>query len=283
MPLKMKQRKETNNLVRNVARNRMNLLVSSLYPEMAAQRRAKLAEKFARKTHVAGKGYYLGKAAVPAAGTALFVADAIMGLNPVSAAVALPMAYITKTLANDARHSEGGYSPITRRVYVNKNILNDPNMLLTTIDHEGVHFLKRELKLKHPFGTKEFIAYGVGEAILAPNLAEWKEAEKEFFERDSHGNISMPLKDEKMGKSLNSAKSLTQIPFAIRRKLGMFPGDMIYIMSRTLDEEAGAQTRNKFLRQVMDGQNPLFSFNLLAKSKGLKAVVEGRMLKIKHT
>ena len=61
-----------------------------------------------------------------------------------------------------------------------------------------------------------------------------------------------------------------------------FPADSIIFSMSTLLAKTDLKARNQFLREIMEGKNPVISFNNLMKQKGIQAVVEGKQLKIKR-
>jgi len=230
---------EGDKLLKEHAKKRMSFLLNSLYPEMSAERKKEIINKFTERTGLLNLFHYI----LTGGGKAVYL------LN-------------------------------FDEVKISKKYLNNQVELTNTLDHEAIHFLNDKLKHSFPEKIEEFIADGVSSSI-APDKVAHQEIEriKDF----PHSDISFPLKNKQLGKTLSSVENLKGMWATSNTALmRSFPRSSIVLsMSTLLNKTSGLKVRNQFLRDTMEGKNPIFSFNRLMKGKDIQAIIEGKTVKIK--
>jgi hypothetical protein len=233
------EKAEGTRALKEYAGKRMRFLLSSLYPEMSAERKKEIVNKFAGKTEF--------------------------------------MHWITTLILPE---NYAYYDPDSKSTRVRKRSLNNQKEFTNTLDHEAVHFLQDEFKYIFPGDVDERIAYGVSSSLI-PNEATLKEIKK--IKKFSDTDLSIQLKSRRMAEKLTNAKKLEDI-FIMKRGMDLirdFPTNSIISSMSTILAKTDIRARNQFLRDAMEGKNPVVSFNNLMKQKGIQAVIEGRQLKIK--
>jgi len=231
------EKAEGSRVLKKFAEKRMRFLLNSLYPEMSAERRQRLVNKFRDNT-----GF----------------------MN-------LPYRIVTVTARG------GVYNDLLEHVRITKNHLNDRASLMNVLDHEAVHFLNDEFKRFNFAELEEFIATGIHSSIL-PEKTGPKEPKGANF---PNPGVSFPLKNERMGKEFSNAKTLKEMKINPFSDHNLPSPSLIRVMSGMLGKNLDLKTRNQFLRDTMDGKNPVISFNDLMKQKGIQAVIEGKQITIK--
>ncbi len=234
------EKTEGNRVLQKYAEKRMSFLLNSLYPEMSAERKQRLVNKFRENT-----GF----------------------MN-------LPYRMVTVTVRG------GVYNDLLEHVRITKNRLNDRAGLVNVLDHEAVHFLNDEFKRFNFAELEEFIAGGVSSSILPDknNKADIRELKNINF---SNPDISFPMRNERLGKEISNAKTLKEMKINPLSDHNLPHPSLIKFMSHLLDKNLSLKARNQFLRDTMDGKNPVFSFNNMMKQKSIQAVIEGKQIRIK--
>lgn len=277
------EKSEQKNLVRDLAYHRMSSMLSFLYPGMSVAKREEIARKFSKKTGI--------EATILRAAPPLFFA----GLSthwikqiphdvwPYNAADLALMGACLGAAAFSVNMNWGkkaSYNKLFKKVSVTPAMLKDKSDLAYALDHEAIHFLNKELKLKRPSSLEEPLAYGISPSFTPDDTTKMALKKIKNFPASP---ISFSLSSKRFGETLSRAKSLSEMPLLARRKMLKNSADlMIVTMSNLVSDNAGLEARNRFLRQTLEGHNPVLSFNSLMKDKGIRAVVEGKTLKIKQ-
>ncbi len=176
--------------------------------------------------------------------------------------------------------TDGQYSPNLEHIRIRKKLLNDRAYLTNVLDHEAIHLLSYEFRHLNPHEVVEFIARGISSSIVLnkQNKVALRKLKAINF---SNPDISVHLKNTQVGKKLSNVKTLREIETNPRAKYNLPSPFLITFMSRLLEKKLDLKARNQFLRDTMEGKNPVITFNNMMKQMDIQAVIEGKQLKIK--